>query len=170
METLEAVMTRRSVRRFEPRAVPDELLTKLLSAAMNAPSAADARPWQFSVIDDRAKLDALADAVDEGNDLFREAQAAILICGDESREQIPGFWPQDCACAAQNLQLAAHDQGLGTVWIALIAIPPRVEGCRRVLNVPGTLEPFALFPLGYPAERPEPENRFDADRVVRNGW
>ena len=168
METIDAIMTRRSIRVFKPEPVDGETIKKLLEAAMNAPSAGDGRPWHFVMITDRAQLDRLADEVDEGNELFKQAMAAILICLDESKEGFPGFGEQDCACAAQNLQLAAHDLGLGTVWIAIIHVPPREAGCHRVLGVPNSLKPFALFPIGVPAEHLEPEYRYDAARVHRN--
>jgi nitroreductase len=167
METIKAIMTRRSIRTFGDAPVSEEQIKILLAAAMNAPSAGDGRPWRFTVTTDRAKLDALADSVDEGNAMFRQAQAAILVCLDESLEGFKGFGQQDCSCAAQNLQLAAHASGLGTVWIAVINVPPRVAGCRKVLGVPGNLIPFALFPLGVPGENPAPESRYDESRVTR---
>jgi nitroreductase len=161
------MMTRRSIRKFEDTPVTDAQIKMMLEAAMNAPSAGDGRPWRFVVTTDRAKLDALADAVDEGNAMFKQAQAAILICLDESLEGFKGFGPQDCSCAAQNLQLAAHDMGLGTVWIAIINVPPRIAGCRKVLDVPENLIPFALFPIGVPGETLPPEVRYDESRVTR---
>jgi nitroreductase len=167
METIKTIMTRRSIRAFKNTPVTEAQIKILLEAAMNAPSAGDGRPWHFVVTTDRAKLDALADAVDEGNPMFKQAQAAILICLDESLEKFKGFGPQDCSCAAQNLQLAAHDLGLGTVWIAIIGVPPRVAGCRKVLDVPENLIPFALFPIGVPGEQLEPEFRYDESRVTR---
>jgi len=167
MNTMEAIMTRRSIRAFENTSVTDEQIKGLLEAAMNAPSAGDGRPWHFVVTTDRTKLDTLADEVDEGNAMFKQAQAAVLICLDESLEGFKGFGPQDCSCAAQNLQLAAHDMGLGTVWIAIINVPPRVAGCRKVLGVPETLVPFALFPLGVPGEELAPETRYDESRIER---
>lgn len=170
MQTLEAIMTRRSIRSFHDTPVSAAQLQTLLAAAMNAPSAGDGRPWHFVVTTDRGQLDALADAVDGGNAMFRQAQAAILICLDESLEKFKGFAPQDCACAAQNLQLAAHELGLGTVWIAVIGIPSRVAGCRAVLGVPEQVTPFALFPLGVPAESLPAENRFDSSRVHWGRW
>ncbi len=170
MKTMEAIMTRRSIRAFKDTPVTEEQIKTLLEAAMNAPSAGDGRPWHFVVTTDRAKLDALADAVDEGNDMFKQAQAAVLVCLDESLEGFAGFGPQDCSCAAQNLQLAAHDMGLGTVWIAIINVPPRVAGCRKVLGVPEKITPFALFPLGVPVEALEPEARYDESRVHREVW
>ena len=170
MEVYDAIMTRRSIRTFTDKPVNKDLLKKLLEAAMNAPSASDARPWHFVIVDDRGKLNALAKNIDEDNDLFKEAQAAILICGNESLEKFKGFWPQDCACAAQNLQLSVHDLGLGTVWIVIYSIPPRIEGCRKILSIPDNLEPFAIFPIGYPEEILEPEYRYDESLIQNNGW
>lgn len=167
MDTIKAMMTRRSIRAFKDTPVTDEQIQTLLEAAMNAPSAGDGRPWSFVVTTDRAKLDALADSVDEGNDMFKQAQAAILICLDKSLEGFEGFGEQDCSCAAQNLQLAAHDMGLGTVWIAIINVPPRTAGCHEILGVPENLTPFALFPLGVPSEELGPEARYDETKVCR---
>jgi hypothetical protein len=56
---------------------------------------------------------------------------------------------------------------VGTVWIAIIDVPPRTAGCRKVLGVPDSVEPFALFPLAWPAETLEAEYRYDEARVHR---
>lgn len=170
MDTIEAMMSRRSIRSFANEAVTEEQLKVVLEAAMNAPSAGDGRPWHFVITTERTQLDALADAVDEGNDLFKQAAAAVLICLDRSREGFEGFGEQDCSCAAQNLHLAAHAQGLGSVWIAVIHVPPREAGCREVFGVPDQITPFALFPLGVPAEALNSEYRYDAARVHRGRW
>jgi nitroreductase len=170
METMRAIMTRRSIRTFKNAPVTEAQIKTLLEAAMNAPSAGDGRPWHFVVTADRTKLDALADAVDEGNPMFRQAQAAVLICLDPEKEGFKGFGEQDCSCAAQNLQLAAHDMGLGTVWIAIIHVPPRIAGCRNVLGVPENLTPFALFPVGVPGETLPAETRFDESRIHSETW
>jgi len=170
METMKAIMTRRSIRAFKNTPVTEEQIKMLLEAAMNAPSAGDGRPWHFGVTTNRAQLDALADEIDDGNAMFKQAQAAVLICLDKSLEGFDGFGEQDCSCAAQNLQLAAHDMGLGTVWIAIINVPPRVAGCRKVLGVPEEITPFALFPLGVPGEELEAEVRYDESRIHNEQW
>lgn len=170
MDTMNAIMSRRSIRAFKETPVTDEQLKVLLGAAMNAPSAGDGRPWHFAVTTDRAQLDTLADEVDDGNAMFKQAQAAVLICLDRSLEGFDGFGEQDCSCAAQNLQLAAHDMGLGTVWVAIINVPPRTAGCRKVFGVPDEMVPFALFPLGVPGEVLEPESRYDESRVHIGRW
>ena len=170
METLRTIMERRSIRKFSDRPVSAQQLKVLLEAAMNAPSAGDGRPWHFLVIQNRDVLDQLAEQIDNGNDMFRQAQAAILIVGDASKEAFPGFYPQDCSCAAQNIYLASHELGLGTVWIALWGVPPRLEGIRRIVNVPDELMPFAIFPIGYPGEMLGPEYRYDESRIHYETW
>ncbi|PLX20195.1 MAG: nitroreductase family protein [Salinivirgaceae bacterium] len=170
MDTINAIMSRRSIRKFKNTPLTEDQIKTLLEAAMQAPSAGDGRPWHFVVIKDREKLNTIADKIDEGNAMFKEAQAAIMIVGDPGKEGFPGFYPQDCSCAAQNLQLAAHDLGLGTVWIALWSVKPRIDGIKAVINVPENLEPFAIFPLGVPAEDLGKDYRFDESMVHIDKW
>ena len=68
------------------------------------------------------------------------------------------------------MQLAAHDIGVGCVWIAVYPLEDRVEACRGFLAIPPDITPFALLAMGIPAERPGPEYRFDGGRVHHNGW
>lgn len=170
METIKAIMSRRSIRKFTDMPISDSDLKIILEAAMNAPSAGDGRPWHFVLIKDREKLNRLADAVDSGNAMFKEAQAAILICGDKKLEGFPGFYPQDCSCAAQNIYLAAHDLGLGTVWIAIWGVPPRINGIKEVIRIAEDVEPFAIFPIGFPNEELGEEYRYDESRIHYEDW
>ena len=137
---------------------------------MNAPSAGDGRPWHFVVVKDKDKLVKLAEKIDDNNEMFKQATAAILIVGDASMEGFPGFYPQDCSCAAQNIYLAAHEMGLGTVWIATWEVPPRINGIREILDVPENLMPFAIFPIGYPGEELGEEYRYDESRIHYDNW
>jgi nitroreductase len=170
MNTIEAIMTRRSIHQFKDTPVSDKQIKTILEAAMNAPSAGDGRPWEFVVVKDREKLNQLADKIDEGNDMFKQAQAAIVILGDKSKEGFPGFYPQDCSCAGQNIYLAAHELGLGTVWIATWSVPPRINGVNEVVKTPDHPEPFAVFPIGVPAEELGPEYRYDDNMVHFDEW
>jgi nitroreductase len=170
METLKAIMSRRSIRKFKSIPVLENIVKTILEAAMNAPSAGDGRPWHFVVIDDRSKLDLIADKVDGGNEMFKNAPLAILILGDEKKQGFPGFYPQDCSCACQNIYLAAHALGLGSVWIALWSVEPRIKGLREVIELPEELIPFAIFPIGYPDEELPSEYRFDPELVHFNKW
>jgi len=169
MNTLEAISTRRSVRSFTSKPIAKEIVEELLRAAMSAPSAGNEQPWQFVVMDDRRMLDRIID-VNPNAKMCKEAQAAILVCGDTSKEKYPGFWVQDCSAAAQNILLAAHDKGIGSVWTGVYPIEERVEGFRRLLGLPENVVPFCLVPLGYPAKQVPQVDRFQRDRVHHNGW
>ena len=118
METIKTIMTRRSIRTWTTEPVTAEERKTILEAAMNAPSAADARPWHFVTMDDPEVIEQFAGL--GGTEMLNESTFMVLVCGDDSKEIYPGFWPQDCSCAAQNMQLVAHDMGLGCVWIAII--------------------------------------------------
>ena len=170
MNTIKALMSRRSIRKFKNAPVNDNQIKVLLECALQAPSAGDGRPWHFVVIRDRQKLNAIADKIDGGNVMFKEAQVAILIIADPSKEGFPGFYPQDCSCAAQNLQLAAHDLGLGTVWIALWSVKPRLDELKKIIKIPENLKPFAIFPIGVPAEDLGEDYRYNENMIHYDEW
>lgn len=140
----------------------------MLEAAMNAPSAADARPWHFVTMDDPDVIKQFTNL--GGTEMLEQSTFMVLVCGEQAKEIYPGFWPQDCSCAAQNMQLAAHDLGIGCVWIAIHPLEEREKACRGVLNIPDNITPFALLAMGVPNEKLDPEHRFDAERVHQNKW
>jgi len=169
VEAYEAIITRRSIRHYTPQQVSEELVMKLLQAAMMAPSAANGQSWEFVVITDRGLLDEVPNAHPYAA-MAREASLAILVCGDTRREHSPGYWIQDCSAAMENLLLAAHALGLGAVWTGIFPVEERVAAIRKLCGLPGHILPLGLAPIGYPAEqRPQPE-RYDAARVHRNRW
>jgi len=136
---------------------------------MYAPSAGNQQPWHFVVVDDRALLDAVPSFHPHAA-MCREAACAILVCADPALEKYPGLWVQDCAAATQNILLAAHELGLGSVWLGCYPRPERVEGFRRLVGLPPEIIPFAMIALGYPAQTLATPERFNPDRVHRNRW
>lgn len=170
MDTLEAIYTRRSVRNYRAKDVAPETVKALLKAAMHAPSAADEQPWSFVVIDDRDLLDRIP-ALHPYAGMAAQAQVIVLVCGEPVREQHAGMWVQDCAAATQNLLLAAHAMGLGSVWVGVYPREERMRPLRQLLKIPDHIMPFALLPLGYPAETPAPrEDPVNEDRIHTNRW
>lgn len=170
METLAAILTRRSIREYTPQAVPDELVQKLLEAAMQAPSAGNQQPWHFIVVTDRKQMDALADALPFGKMLLT-APLGIVVCVDMELEKYRGFWVQDCSNATMNILLAAHDQGLGAVWVGVYPVEERVEGIKQVLGLPEQIVPLCVVPVGYPANSHQlPEKRYSESRLHHNHW
>jgi len=169
MDALEAIRTRRSIRRYQDRPVPQNLVQRVLAAAMSAPSACNAQPWQFVVIRDRKILKEVP-RINPYAAMAEHAPLAILVCGDVSLEISAGYWVVDCAAAVQNLLLAAHTLGLGAVWTGVYPQQDRIEGFRNLLNLPQQVIPHSLIPMGYPAEEPADEDRFRPDRVHLDGW
>ena len=169
MELMQAVLTRRSIRKFEDRPVDKPMVRQILEATMMAPSAGNAQPWQFVVADDRAALDAVAE-IHPHVKMAAQAPLGILVCGDLSLEKYAGYWVQDCAAAMQNLLLAVHALGLGAVWTGIHPMAEREDAYRRVFNLPEKVIPLGFAVVGWPAQQPKSESRFREDRVHRNTY
>ncbi len=169
MDALTAIFTRRSLRLYTPKPVSHDVIHDILKAAMSAPSAGNERPWHFIVLTDRALLDEIP-KFHPYSAMLKQAHAAILVCGDPTREKHKGYWVLDCAAATENMLLAAHAKGLGSVWCGVYPTEDRVQNLRSLLKLPEHIVPFSLLPLGFPAETKETANRYDASRVHENGW
>lgn len=168
MEALEAILTRRSIRRYTGEPVPAPMIEELLAAAMSAPSSKNQQSWHFVVITDREILRQVPSFHPYAK-MVPDAPAAILVCGDLKRDEY-GFWVQDCSAATQNILLSAHAKGLGAVWLGVYPLEDRVQGFRRLVGVPDHVVPFALVPVGFPAVRKPREDRFDRSRIHRDRW
>lgn len=169
VDAIEAILTRRSIRRYTPQQVSEETVRQLLQAAMSAPSAGNQQPWQFVVITERRLLDEIP-RFHPFAAMLKEASVAIMVCGDLRLEKNKGYWVQDCSAATQNLLLAAHAKGLGAVWLGVYPREDRVVNARKLLGLPESVVPLCLVPLGYPAERIPSTERYDASRVHSNTW
>ena len=169
MEIMEALRTRRSIRKFEDRPVPEETVRQVLDMAMMAPSAGNAQPWQFVVVDDRALLNRVAD-IHPYVKMAPHAPLGVLVCGDLSKEKYAGYWVQDCSAAMQNLLLAAHGLGLGAVWTAIHPMEDRVAAYTKLFNLPEHIIPLGFAPLGWPAQAPKSRSRYLEDRIHHNTY
>ena len=169
MDTLQAIRTRRSIRVYQDKPVPDELTQKLLAAAMQAPSARNQQPWHFVIIDDRAILAEIPPFMPNAA-MAAAAPLAVLVCAELALEKSEGYWVVDCAAAVENMLLAAHALGLGAVWCGVYPREPRMQGLRRLVGLPKGVMPHSLVVLGYPGEQVPAEDRYRPERVYRNRW
>lgn len=170
MDVLDAIHTRRSIRKFDPdKPVSEADLETILAAAMTAPSAGNAQPWHFVVVTDQALRDELS-RLHPYIGMLRQAPVGVVVCAELALEKYPGYWVQDLAAAVQNLLLAARSLGLGTVWTGVCPIQERMDAVRRILKLPEGVEPHAIVPLGWPLQEFSHQNRYRADRVHRNRW
>ncbi|AJE02644.1 nitroreductase family protein [Geobacter pickeringii] len=164
METLEAIKTRRSVRKFSDRPVEPEKLRVVLEAARLAPSWANMQCWRFVVVEDpatRVRISELSYVeayfatrgykFNPAQKALAEAPVVIVACGEPTMSgEVRGqeYYLTDVGIAAQNLMLAAHDQGLGSVFVGVFD----EEQLGELLGIPAELRIVGLFPLGYPLE------------------
>lgn len=170
MEAIDAIMSRRSIRRYVEKPVEEGKIEVILKAAMSAPSAGDERPWHFIVVRERELLDAVRDFHLYGICL-EHARAAILVCGDPGLQLYPGeWWLQDCCAAAENILLAARALDLGTVWLSLYPLGDRVEATRSIFGLPEEIMPLCIIPVGYTEKPGGPVDRYDPERVHRDRW
>lgn len=169
MNLLDAISTRRSIRRYTDEPVAQEQIETLLRAAMSAPSAGNQQPWRFVVVTDSKQLERLSTATQYAQPMGR-AKLGLVVCGDTRDNKHPGYWVQDCSAAIENLLLAAHAIGLGGVWIGVHPHEERVTNVRSICAVPEGVVPLAMVALGVPAEaKPQPD-RYEPSYVHRDMW
>lgn len=161
---MNAIFSRTSVRSFENRLVEKGKIEKLLQAAMAAPSAMNQQPWEFYVVNDMNKLEALAKVSPYAGPIGK-ATVAIVPCIAKDRLQLIEYGEIDLSIASENILLEAQHQELGAVWIGIAPHKERMEQVADVLHMPERLSPFAVIPVGYPLEKKQQENRYDASRV-----
>jgi nitroreductase len=174
MEVLEAIHTRRSIRKYKSEPVADRTLETVLEAARQAPSWGNTQCWHFVAVRNAETKGRLSDTLNETNparDAIRNAPLVIVACAETGKSghrdgkamTDKGDWFMfDVALAMQNLVLAAHSLGLGTVYVG--RFDAREAG--RILSVPPGYRAVVMTPLGYPAETKEPRPRKELGEFV----
>ena len=169
MNTIESIYNRRSIRKYKNQEVSDEIINELLNAAMMAPSARNTQSWQFVVISDRKILNSLT-RVHPYSAMMTEASHAILVCGDKTLEPNEGYLNTNCSAATQNILLAAHALGIGSVWLGVYPREERMKGISELFGLPAEIIPVSLIALGYPNEKVVPHERFKTERIHYEKW
>lgn len=170
MDCIEAILTRRSCRKFKNQAVEPEKIKTILECAIYSPSPANKQPWEFIVVTDPEYNICLQEASEEVKKrladrsgwnwlpdfkltFITEAPVLIVVVGDPSRNGAEQFlndpsqgYQHACSAAIQNMLLAAHSQGLATLWLSLF----EKSDARRIFNIAEDKDPFAIVCLGYP--------------------
>lgn len=168
-ETLQTILSRRSIRRYTQEDVSEEHVENLLRAAMAAPSAGNAQTWEFVVVKQREILDKIPE-FHPYTRMLKEAPMAIVVCGALDREKYKGYWVQDCAAASQNILLAAQSLGLGAVWCGIYPDEDRVAKFKDLLKIPENVVPFSIIAVGHPAEEKPSADRFDQNKIHYDKW
>ena len=170
MDTLEAVFTRRSARKFNAEKISQENIETLLKAAMSAPSARNEQPWQFLVVTERKLLDKIP-TIHEHAQMCLQAQLAIIPCADLSfYKYTDTFWVQDMAAATQNILVTARALGLGAVWVGVYPDEQRVQAVSKLFALAAKITPFNIIPIGYTDVPQKEADRFQNNRIHYNKW
>lgn len=145
MEVDEAIKLRRSVRAYDSRPIPEDILNKVLEAGRIAPSAMNRQPWHFIVVRDFEKRKALTD----GRYAKFLTQSPIVIVGLGDKKASPEWHVVDTTIALQQMVIAATAEGLGTCWIGSFY----EDKVRAALEVPARYVIVAMLALGYAKEK-----------------
>lgn len=171
----EAILDRRSIRKYIDKPIEADTLKALVLAGMYAPSARNQQPWHFVIVTDKATLKALHGDIPVWA-MLDNAAAAIVVVADLSLLTTPhkNYFLEDCGAAAENILLAAHALGLGGVWLGTHPNAEREAHAREVLGIPGDdkLVPYCVIALGYPdpAGVPSRPARWNEERVRWEKW
>jgi nitroreductase len=179
------ILERRSIRQYMDRKVPKNELSLILKAGKYAPTAADAQPWHFTVIQNTEVINRITDALKSASKhpsvpeflapkvnkpeytVNYGAPVFIIISGDPRRSTSIN----DCSLAAGNIMLAAHSLNLGSCWInqpGIVCDVPEFRSLLTELGVPAEYRVYACVCLGYPDQEisQAPERREDVENYV----
>ena len=158
---ISAIFSRRSVRNFQKKRIPRDILELLVECGKQAPSGHNMQTWHFTVITDRDSIGQLKETIPDVAERrgvyfygFDNPDALILISNDTRNP----YGIQDSSCATQNIMLAAHSLGLGSVWLnplMKICDEPEIRELLTTLGVPQNYNVWSMIALGYPANKPD---------------
>lgn len=161
-EVLENILTRRSIRSFNPEQIKDDELNLILKAGTYAPSAMNKQSWQFTVIQNKSKIEALAKVIrealgrDESYDFY--APPTLILLSNE-KENPNGL--ADCSCALENMFLMANSLNIGSCWINQLRAICDEAATREILtsfDIPENHIVWGMAAIGYPNSTPKPHS------------
>jgi len=152
MDALKALKQRRSIRSFQNRPVPKEILTDIIDCGRLAATARNLQPWEFIVVTEAETRKNIAQLTDYGK-FIAQAPVCIAVFCQETK-----YYLEDGSAATENILIAAQACGLGSCWVAGDK-KPYAEKIRCLLGVPENYRLVSLVALGYPAEKPLPSKR-----------
>lgn len=157
MELYEGLLTRRSIRKYNPeKTLTKDEIYELIRAAAFAPSAHNKQPWHFVVVENKETLAKFRE-FQPWTSFAKDAACAIIVCADEEEsfnrpKEGWNFAQIDGSLAAQNLLLACHAKGLGACFCGAAPMPSVINSLREMFNMPETMLPIAIVTIGHPEE------------------
>jgi len=156
---VDVVLSRRSIRRYEQKEIPKDVLDKILDAGRQAPSAANRQPWHFIVVTDPEIKKELSKGM--FNRFIKDTPVTIVGCAH--KDLIAGKWSIiSTTIALHNMVVAAWAMGIGSCWVGDF----NEEKIKKLLNIPESWNIVALISFGYPAEKPQPRKKKSIEEIV----
>ena len=142
VDTLSCIRTRREIRDYLDRPIPQDCIDEILEAGRLAPSSKNSQPWHFIVVRDRGTLSRISDLTPTGKHIAKAPLAIAIIMEDAKLPEVDG------ARAGQNMILAAWSLGVGSCWVTNFYD----DGVKEILGVPQRMKLVTVLPFGYPSE------------------
>lgn len=163
MSILRDLEGRRSIRKYQDKAIEQDKLLKVLEAARLSPSARNQQDWRFIVVEDSKVRKRLTEAI--GQPFVGQAPVILVSCGTDPEGIMKCGQPRytvDLSIATSYMLLEAYKQGLGTCWLGSFD----EDMVKEVLNIPDEVRVVAITPLGYPDESPSPRPRKELEEII----
>lgn len=166
-DCLELIFSRKSIRKFKNKDIPEDILLKVLSAGNAAPTAGNLQARDFIIIRDKDTKKLIAEAA--MNQMFiADAPVVIVVCANYPRsmrvygEKGKLYAEQDATAAIENILLASCALGLGATWVGAFY----ESKVSAILEIPEFSKPIAIIPIGYPDEEPEKKSRYPIKELI----
>lgn len=169
MNILDAIFTRRSIRRFTGENIKEEDLKTILKAGFQAPSAMNREPREYIVVRDEATLEKISSYHPYAKMLV-QAGCGIVVCGNREKQPRDGFLAEDSSASIQNMLLAAHGIGLGAVWCGLYPVEELMEPMVGILGLPENIIPIGMVVVGIKDEEKNSIDRYDESKIHFDKW
>lgn len=169
MDYLQAILTRVSIRKYTGEKITDEHWDTIFKAGFSAPSAHNLQPWHFIRIDDDGLLTTIS-AVHPYAKMLPQAGGAILVCGDNTIQEMTGFMVEDCSAAIENMLITINGLGLGGVWVGVHPVDSLIDSISELFDLPEAIIPIGIIAVGHRESQRAPINKYKPERIHHNKW
>lgn len=171
---LSLLQKRRSIRKYQDKAVEPEKIDTIVEAVLRSPSSRGINPWEFVVVTQKDLLEKLSLSKEHGSSFLKNAPLGVVVCADSARQDV---WIEDASIASIIVHLTAESLGLGSCWIQ---IRERMQDANNtsesyiteVLNLPENLKVLSIIAIGYPDEQkpPHAKKNLGYEKIHRNRY
>ena len=169
---IDILRKRRSIRKYQERAIDSQALEVIKEALLRSPSSRGINPWTFVFVDQKELLKRLSQTKEHGAQFLEDAALAIVVCGDETKSDV---WIEDCSIASIVAHLVTESLGLGSCWCQVRNRSHSKEKTaekyvQEVLSIPQHIRVLSIISVGVPAESktPIPREQLDYTKIRYN--